>query len=150
MGGLLPRGVGYKTLNALDLEKHLKNNLEVIQKAIKSKSDDEINRILSKLDDSLPKGKGETLKTSASNFITKAYKEAPLAKTEIDTIASTLAKKYNGKVASAPLKKQEKVIFNIKNKYNGDYSRVSDIARNTIIVNPEDAPKVFRELQKES
>ena len=50
----------------------------------------------------------------------------------------------------APLKKQEKVIFNIKNKYNGDYSRVSDIARNTIIVNPEDAPKVFRELQKES
>jgi DNA-binding transcriptional regulator YhcF (GntR family) len=63
MGGLLPRGVGYKTLNALDLEKHLKKNLEVIQKAIKSKSDDEINRILSKLDDSIPKGKGEILKS---------------------------------------------------------------------------------------
>ena len=55
---------------------------------------------------SLPKGKGETLKTSASNFI-KAYKEAPLAKTEIDTIASTLAKKYNGKVACS-LKKTRK------------------------------------------
>ena len=96
----------------------------------------------------LPKAKGEILKSSVSNFTTKAYKEAPLAKTEIDTIASTLAKKYKGKVALAPLKKQEKVIFNIKNKYNGDSSRVSDIARNTIIVNPEDAPKVFRELQK--
>lgn len=96
----------------------------------------------------LPKGKGETLKTSVSSFIAKAYKEAPLAKAEIDNIASKIAKKYNGTLASAPLKKQEKVIFNINNKYNGDYSRVSDIARNTIIVSPEDAPKVFKELQK--
>lgn len=53
MGGLLPRGVGYKTLNALDLEKHLKKNLEVIQKAIKSKSDDEINQLLKQLDNKL-------------------------------------------------------------------------------------------------
>lgn len=142
MGGLLPRGVGYKTLNALDLEKHLKKNLEVIQKAIKSKSDDEINQLLKQEVPKILKSK------DVSNFITKAYKEAPLAKTEIDNIASKIAKKYNGTLASAPLKKQEKVIFNIKNKYAGDYSRVSDIARNTIIVSPEDAPKVFKELQK--
>lgn len=105
----------------------------------------------------LPKGKGEILKTTpkttplkskVSDFITKAYKEAPLAKAEIDNIASKIAKKYNGTLASAPLKKQEKVIFNINNKYNGDYSRVSDIARNTIIVSPDDTSKVFKELQK--
>ena len=40
------------------------------------------------------------------------------------------------------------MIFNINNKYNGDYSRVSDIARNTIIVSPDDTSKVFKELQK--
>lgn len=83
-----------------------------------------------------------------SNFIKKAYQEAPLAKKEIDTTANIIAKKYDGIVAKAPLKKQEKVLFNIKNKYNGDFGRVSDIARNTIIVSPEDAPKVFKELQK--
>lgn len=116
-------------------------------------SQDEAQKLINELrkidPNILPKGKGEILKSKdVSNFITKAYKEAPLAKTEIDTIASKIAKKYNGTLASAPLKKQEKVIFNINNKYAGDYSRVSDIARNTIIVSPEDAPKVFKELQK--
>lgn len=55
MGGLLPRGVGYKTLNALDLEKYLNKNLDIIQKAIKSKSDDEINKLLKSLSTPLKK-----------------------------------------------------------------------------------------------
>lgn len=98
------------------------------------------------------KAKGEILKSTplvskeVSNFIKKAYQEAPLAKKEIDTTANIIAKKYNGIVAEAPLKKQEKVLFNIKNKYNGDFGRVSDIARNTIIVDKEKAAKVFSEL----
>jgi len=50
VGGLLPRGVGYKVLNAIDIEKSLQKNLEIIQKAIKSKSDDELNRLLKSLD----------------------------------------------------------------------------------------------------
>lgn len=36
MGGLLPRGVGYKVMNALDLEQVLQRNLDIITKALKS------------------------------------------------------------------------------------------------------------------
>ncbi len=39
VGGLLPRGVGNKVLNALDLEEALKKNLEVINKALDAKDD---------------------------------------------------------------------------------------------------------------
>lgn len=46
VGGLLPRGVGYKVMNALDIEKALSKNLKVLQDAIKSKSDKEIEKIL--------------------------------------------------------------------------------------------------------
>lgn len=42
VGGLLPRGVGYKVLNALDLEKLLERNLKVINEALKAGSDEAI------------------------------------------------------------------------------------------------------------
>ena len=47
-GGLLPRGVGYKVMNALDLEKALQRNLEIIQRAIKA-GDPEIIKLLRKV-----------------------------------------------------------------------------------------------------
>ena len=74
MGGLLPRGVGYKTLNALDLEKHLKKNLEVIQKAIKSKSDDEINQLLKQEVPKILKSKPLKSKTPTNPLIQEAKK----------------------------------------------------------------------------
>lgn len=40
VSGLLPRGAGYKTLNALDLQDRLSQNLKIIQKALESGSDD--------------------------------------------------------------------------------------------------------------
>ena len=46
IGGLLPRGAGYKTLNALDLEKVLQKNLKIIKDAIEAKTDKEIINIL--------------------------------------------------------------------------------------------------------
>lgn len=49
VGGLLPRGVGNKTMNALDIEKALEKNLDLIQQAIKSGKDSEIVKILSEL-----------------------------------------------------------------------------------------------------
>jgi hypothetical protein len=49
VGGLLPRGAGYKTLNALDVEEALGKNLELIQKAIKSGDNTEIIKILKEL-----------------------------------------------------------------------------------------------------
>lgn len=49
VGGLLPRGVGYKTLNAIDLEQSLQRNLKIIQEAIKSNTPKEIEELLKKL-----------------------------------------------------------------------------------------------------
>lgn len=49
VGGLLPRGAGYKVLNALDLEDRLAKNLDIIQKAIQSGSDEEIIKLIKQL-----------------------------------------------------------------------------------------------------
>ena len=46
VGGILPRGVGNKVFNALDLEKRLKENLKIINKALTGKTDDEIVSVL--------------------------------------------------------------------------------------------------------
>lgn len=50
VGGILPRGAGYKTLNALDLEDLLARNLKVIQDAQKAKTVKEFETIIKKLD----------------------------------------------------------------------------------------------------
>lgn len=49
IGGLLPRGAGYKTLNALDLESLLERNLKIIQDASKTKTVKEFTNTMSKL-----------------------------------------------------------------------------------------------------
>lgn len=46
VGGLLPRGAGYKVLNMIDIEKALEKNLEILQNAIKSGNDAELKNIL--------------------------------------------------------------------------------------------------------
>jgi len=42
ISGVLPRGAGYKVLNALDLEERLRRNLEIINKALQSGTDEAI------------------------------------------------------------------------------------------------------------
>ena len=54
IGGLLPRGAGYKVLNALDLEERLQRNLQIINNALKSNSDAEIIKLIGELDSSAP------------------------------------------------------------------------------------------------
>lgn len=49
VGGLLPRGAGYKVLNAIDLETLLERNLKVIQEASKSKTTKQFNEVIKKL-----------------------------------------------------------------------------------------------------
>jgi len=49
VGGLLPRGVGNKIMNAIDIEKQLESNLKIIQEALKSGDDAEIIKIINKL-----------------------------------------------------------------------------------------------------
>lgn len=70
IGGLLPRGAGYKVLNPLDIEKALEKNLQIIQSAIKGKTDDEIVKLLKKLDNQSM----NTAKSSIANQTTKAKK----------------------------------------------------------------------------
>lgn len=50
VGGILPRGAGYKTMNALDLEERLESNLEIINRASKATTDAEMTKILSELE----------------------------------------------------------------------------------------------------
>ena len=53
IGGLLPRGVGYKVMNAIDLEKALQRNLEIITKAL---NDGEyMKKLLKKVSENPPK-----------------------------------------------------------------------------------------------
>lgn len=50
VGGILPRGAGYKTMNAIDLESRLQRNLQIIEKASKASSDAQMTSILAQLE----------------------------------------------------------------------------------------------------
>lgn len=56
VGGILPRGVGNKVMNALDLEDNLRANLDIVEKTLKSKTEKELignlNQLKSSVDDS--------------------------------------------------------------------------------------------------
>lgn len=53
VGGVLPRGVGNKTMNALDLEDNLRSNLDIVEKALKSKTDKDLINNLGQLKSSV-------------------------------------------------------------------------------------------------
>jgi hypothetical protein len=54
IGGLLPRGAGYKVMNDLDLEEQLAKNLTIIDKALKSGSDDAIIKAVQAVEKTTP------------------------------------------------------------------------------------------------
>jgi hypothetical protein len=77
VGGLLPRGAGYKVMNALDIEKALQKNLEIIQSAIKSNSDKEIVNLLKTIDKPFkPPAVGKTVSKDPLIQEAKKYKSA--------------------------------------------------------------------------
>jgi len=76
------------------------------------------------------------------------YAMAPAAKIEIDNMADEIAAKYGGKVAKAPIKSQNRAIEKINNDYGGDATRIKDLARNTIVVQPDKVDDVVGELAK--
>jgi hypothetical protein len=55
VSGLLPRGAGYKTLNAIDLEELLTRNLKIIQEAGNKTKASEVKATLKKLDEPVKK-----------------------------------------------------------------------------------------------
>jgi hypothetical protein len=116
IGGLLPRGAGYKVMNALDIEEVLQRNLKVINEAIKSGSDSKIVDILKGLGKPSPKAKGEILKfTDPKNF--KTAEEYVKAQTSNNSLKVLLC---NG----APKSKQsfnynmESFIIDLAKTYN--------------------------------
>ena len=74
------------------------------------------------------------------------YSKAPAAKIEIDSIADEVAANHGGTVAKAPIKSKERAIEKINKEYEGDPSKIKDLARNTIIVPPEKIDTVAAEL----
>lgn len=67
------------------------------------------------------------------------YPKAEVAKQEIDSTASKIAKEvdHGSTVVKVPLKGKERALEKVKNDYGGDVSKLSDVARNTIVA-PED------------
>lgn len=66
--------------------------------------------------------------------IEEMYTKAPKAKEEIDAIADEIANTVGGEVAKALLKGKARALEKVKNDYEGDATRIKDIARNTIVV----------------
>jgi hypothetical protein len=66
--------------------------------------------------------------------LNEIYDKAPKAKAEIDAMADGIAKKTGGRVAKAPLKGRARALEKATEYYNGNASKVNDIARNTIVV----------------
>lgn len=75
------------------------------------------------------------------------YSQAPAAKQEIDGLAASLANKYRGKVVQAPLKGRGRAWEKVINDYAGDASKIKDIARNTLVVKPNNIGNVIKDLQ---
>jgi RHS repeat-associated protein len=76
----------------------------------------------------------------------EVYSKAPAAKAEIDGMADDIASDYDGDVAEAPIKSQERALEKIMNDYEGDPTQIKDLARNTIIVQSDQIDSVANEL----
>lgn len=63
-------------------------------------------------------------------------------------MADTIVESLGGSVAKAPIKSEERAIEKILKDYNGDTSRIKDLARNTIIVDASKIEAVVAELVK--
>lgn len=85
-------------------------------------------------------------KTQVPKGFDEVYAKAPAAKAEIDAVADELAAQYGGKVAKAPIKSQERAIQKINGDYEGDPTKIKDLARNTIIVEGDKVNTVAGEL----
>lgn len=88
VGGILPRGVGYKTMNAIDIEEALVKNLKTIQKAIDSKSDVATINSIMRLNQSIPRNAIEP-KTSTNNIPQKPPTSPAIISNANNTVPAT-------------------------------------------------------------
>jgi hypothetical protein len=87
--------------------------------------------------------------TKAEADLDELMLKAPESKEFVDSLADGLAAKYGGTVAKAPIKGRGRALEKIFGDYGGEASQISDLARNTVVVNDDaGAASVFKELQK--
>lgn len=93
IGGLLPRGAGYKVYNALDLEEVLARNLRTIETALTKTDPKEIEAILKSgfNPKAIPEGLGEDINDMSSKFKLLKDKDLVYEKTP-EEIRATLRK----------------------------------------------------------
>lgn len=91
--------------------------------------------------------KGPRNDASIEEALDGVYERAPQAKVEIDALAEEIAAAHEGTVAKSPLKGRERALEKVVTDYQGDVSRLSDVARNTIVVEEGQIANVVRELE---
>jgi hypothetical protein len=98
----------------------------------------------------LARGKGATDETlpQTERDLADMMRRAPAAKQEIDGVADEVAAQVGGRVAKAPIKSQARALEKINNDYEGDASRIKDLARNTIVVPKERIPETTALLRE--
>lgn len=86
---------------------------------------------------------------TAERDLAEMMNKAPAAKAEIDALAEGVASKTGGTVAKAPIKSQGRALEKIMNDYDGDASKIKDLARNTIVVPKERIPEATALLREQ-
>jgi hypothetical protein len=92
---------------------------------------------------------GVSSKSPTELQLDEMYAKAPAAKAEIDALADKIAKEIGGRVAKAPLKQRDRALEKAIKDYGGDASKVKDIARNTIVVDPNQYDKAVALLNEQ-
>ncbi len=77
------------------------------------------------------------------------YRKAYHAKQEIDALAKEIAQSIRppGRVLEAPIKSKQRAMEKIHRDYGGNVNKITDLARNTLIVDPRNFRKVCEKLK---
>ena len=142
VGGLLPRGVGYKTMNAIDIENALRGNLDILEKSLKTESDEELIKILNSY------SKDVLSNSSLTKKMTKNTNTIP----NINNISSDISqstKKASGKLGGFAQFLKETPEGKLKGKMvPEDADAVVDFA--DVVENPSSvSDKTYLQMRKE-
>lgn len=104
-----------------------------------------------------PIGKARRITQDVPGFNTVGPKldammsKAPEAKAFVDKLADRIAKAVGGKVAKTDIKGRDRALEKVLTEYGGDVDRITDLARNTVIVpGKAEFDKAFAALKKYS
>lgn len=147
---LIPRGQGFKVMNALDLEKTLNKNLQKIQKLnLEAPESDLIKQMEDIIQSSKQNLTNQTTQTKTKNNlniesfnnpamgeIANYEKIKPLAiktQTEINDIANKMINKYGGQLSDPGIKTKQSYTRKVMDELGGDETKITDTARNSIV-----------------